>query len=226
VTFLKNIVGTDSRFTIDEFGDQFRDLLVARFADAMAESKIAVLDMAAHQDELGLALRDRIKADFVAFGIEITSLAIENISLPPEVEGAIDKRTSMGVIGNMDTFTRFQAANAMEAAAKNPGGAAGLGAGLGAGFAIAGQMTSALAHQSAGAQQSPPAIPGVVSFYVALDGKQTGPFDVATLREQISAGRLGRETLVWRQGMANWTAAQAVVELQPLFDAVPPPLPK
>ncbi|MDB5296733.1 MAG: hypothetical protein JWO31_2716, partial [Phycisphaerales bacterium] len=141
---LRNVAGTNGAFSVDQIGEQLRDLMVARFADAVAESKIPVLDLAANQDELGKALLGRINADFEPYGLTVAQLTVENISLPPEVEAAMDKRTSMGVLGNLDAYAKFQAANALEAAAANPGGPAGLGVG----FAMAGQM-AALAQPGA-----------------------------------------------------------------------------
>src|SRR5690349_15541093 len=111
-TFLKNIVGTDGRFTVNEIGDQVRDMVTARFADALAESKIPVLDLAANQDELGKILTDRIAPDFAPFGLQIVALMVENISLPPEVEKVLDQRTSMGVLGDLSKYTQFKTAEA------------------------------------------------------------------------------------------------------------------
>src|SRR6185436_574199 len=132
-TLLRNVVGTDSRFSIDDIGEQLRDLLVARFADVLGESKIPVLDLAANQDDLGKLMLNRLQPDFDVFGVKLVNLLVENISLPPEVEQALDTRTKMGVIGDLNRYTQFQAANAMGDAAKNPGGFAGAGAGLGVG---------------------------------------------------------------------------------------------
>jgi membrane protease subunit (stomatin/prohibitin family) len=220
-TFLKNVVGTDHRFTIDEIGEQLRDLMVARFADALAESKIPVLDMAANQDELGKVLIGRINPDFEQYGLEVTQLFVENISLPPEVEQALDKRTSMGVIGDLNKYMQYQSAEAIRDAAKNPGGVAGIGAGMGAGMAMAGQMGSAFQQQ-----QQPPPLPATgASFFVAINNQQSGPFDIAALRQQIQSGRLTKQTLVWKSGMAQWTAAEQVTEIAPMFAEVPPPLP-
>jgi membrane protease subunit (stomatin/prohibitin family) len=228
-TLIKNIVGTDGHFTVDELGDQLKDMLVARFAGALGEAKIAALDLAAHQDEVGKALVSKLTADFVPFGLQVVTLAVENISLPPEVEAAMDKRTSMGVIGNLGAFTQFQTANAITDAAKNPGGLAGAGVGLGAGFAMANQMGQSMMPQQqpqyAAPAAAPPPLPGAVSFFAAIDGKQAGPFDPGTLQSQIDAGKITRSTLVWHQGMAAWTAAGSVPELADKFAAVPPPLP-
>jgi membrane protease subunit (stomatin/prohibitin family) len=228
-TFVKQLAGTDGRFTVDELGEQLRDMLVARFTDALAEAKVPVLDVAAHQDELGQKLLSRINPDFHQFGLEIVGLVIENVSLPPEVEAAMDKRTSMGVIGNMQQYAQFQAANAMEHAAKNPSGMAGMGVGMGAGFAMANQMAQTMSQPAnpgtAPGPGAPPPIPQGVSFFVAVNGKQAGPFDLNAIREAINLGQITRQTLVWQQGMANWTAAESVPQLQSLFGSAPPPLP-
>src|SRR3954463_5448521 len=228
-TFLKQFVGTDGRFTVDELGDQLRDMVVARFTDILGESKIPALDLAANQDELGKFVSDRMKADFSPFGLEIVALVVENISLPPEVEAAMDKRTSMGVIGNLNAYAQFQAANALEQAAKNPsgGGNAAAGMGMGMGFAMANQMGQVMQPpQMGGAGMGPPPLPGgSVNYFAAIGGQQTGPFDMQTLQSKVGSGEIGRATLVWKQGMPNWTAAEQVIELSKLFTNSPPPLP-
>lgn len=220
-TFLKQIVGTDHRFTVDEIGNQLRDMLTARFADVLGESKIPVLDLASNYDELGKFLTQRIAPDFEPFGLQIVALMVENISLPPEVEKVLDQRTSMGVIGDLHKLTQFQTAQAIGDAAKNPGGLAGAGAGMGAGFAMANQMGQAMAGQGA-PQAAPPPLPQQTkaSYFLAVDGKQTGPFAVDEL-----GGKITRDTLVWQQGMAQWTRAADVADLKSLVDTIPPPLP-
>lgn len=227
---LRNVVGTDHRFTIDEIGEQLRDLLVARFADVLGESKIPVLDLAANQDDLGKLMLARLQGDFDVFGLKLVNLLVENISLPPEVEQALDTRTKMGVIGDLSRYTQFQTATAIGDAAKNPGGLAGAGAGLGAGFAMANQMSQAIGAGGAGAANvgTPPPIPSALqaSYFIAQAGQQKGPFTLDQLREEITAGRLTRGTLAWKNGMPNWSAAEAIADLQPLFASVPPPLPK
>ncbi|HEX2971341.1 MAG TPA: SPFH domain-containing protein [Tepidisphaeraceae bacterium] len=225
--FIRQFVGTDQRFTVEELGDQLRDLVVARFADILGESKLPVLDMASNQDELGKFVTDRIHDDFSQFGLEIVSLVVENVSLPPEVEQAMDKRTSMGVIGNLNAYSQYQAANAMEEAAKNPaGGLAAGGLGVGMGYAMANQIGQSLQSGPTGAPQTPPPLPTNVQYYAAINNQQAGPFDMAQLQEMVKAGQLARQTLVWKSGMPQWTAAEKVVELAPVFTQVPPPLPK
>jgi membrane protease subunit (stomatin/prohibitin family) len=230
-TFLKEIVGTDGHFTTQDVTDQVRNILVARFSDAMASSGIPVLDMAANYDELGGTLSDRVSSDMAQYGIELRTLLVENISLPQSVEEALDKRTSMGVIGNLDAYTKFQTAEAIGDAAQNPGTggmmAGGMGAGLG--FAMAKQVGDAINQPSSGQQgpsgAAPPPLPQGKPFFAAIGGQQAGPFDDAALAEQVRAGKITRETLVWSEGMADWTAAGEVEAVAKLFGAAPPPLP-
>jgi|WetSurMetagenome_2_1015567.scaffolds.fasta_scaffold37715_2 membrane protease subunit (stomatin/prohibitin family) len=224
---IRQIVGTDGHFTVDEIVNQLRNLIVSRFAEIVGQSKIPVLDMAANYSELGDFLTKRIGSEFQSFGLELTKLLVENISLPPAVEEALDKRTSMGVVGNLAAFTQFNIANSIPDAAKNPGGLAAAGAGLGMGMAMAGPIGQAMAAQqpAAAGAGAPPPIPGAVMYFVAVEGKQTGPFDMQTLSSQAAMGRLMRDTLVWAQGMGQWTAAGQVPALADIFAAVPPPLP-
>ena len=221
--FIRTIVGTDGLFTTGEVADQLRNMIVARFSNILGGANIPILDLAGNYDQLGKFLSDRISPEFAQYGLELSQFLVENISLPPEVEAALDKRTSMGVIGDLNKYTQFQTAEALRDAAKNPGGAAGAGVGLGLGVGMAQQM----AAQMTGAANIAPPLPGsTVQFHVALDGKQAGPFDQNVLRQMAGDGRLTRETLVWRGGMANWTPAGQVAEIAGLFSPTPPPLPK
>ena len=142
--FIKEIAGTNARFVTDDIQGQLKRTLVGGFSDALAESKIAALDLASNYDELSKFTRDKLNDEFKTLGLELTKFVIENISLPQEVEAAMDKRTSMGVIGDVGRYTQFQAADAMRDAAQNPGGGAGTGVGLGAGFAMGNAMAGAM----------------------------------------------------------------------------------
>lgn len=231
-TFLQEIVGTDGDFRSDSITGHLRDMLVARFADVLGESQIPALDLAANYDELGNFVQQRLAPEFVDYGIELTKFLVENISLPPAVEEALDKRTSMGVLGDMNAYTQFQAAQAMEAAAQNPGGGASDGMGLGMGFAMANQMARSMSSPQAQSPQQPqagpagpPPIPQPAQFHVAVNGQATGPFDIASLQQQAQSGQFTRDSLVWKEGMAQWAKAGDVAELQGLFGAAPPPIP-
>jgi membrane protease subunit (stomatin/prohibitin family) len=150
---IKQIAGTNARFSTEDIEGQLKRTLVSGFSDALGESKIAALDLASNYDELGQIARTKLDPEFKSFGLELTKFVVENISLPQEVEAAMDQRTSMGVLGDMGKYTQFQAAQAMRDAAQNPSGGAGLGAGLGAGFAVgnamAGAMTDAMKQRGA-----------------------------------------------------------------------------
>ncbi len=229
-TFLRQIVGTDGRFTLDELGNQIRDMVVARFTEVLGQSRVPVLDLAGNQDQIGRFVSDRIRSDFAQFGLEVVALVVENISLPPEVEQALDKRTSMGVIGNLDAYTKFQAANAIESAAANPGGGgmAGMGMSAALGMAMANQMGQTM-QSGAGAATAgptaPPPLPTAAQWFVAINSAQSGPFDAGALQRKVQSGEIQRDTLVWKTGMPGWIPAGQVIELASLFAAVPPPLP-
>jgi membrane protease subunit (stomatin/prohibitin family) len=217
---LRELVGTSGHYTTDEITDQLRNVIVSRFADLLGESNIPALDLLSNYDEIGTFMTTKVRPEFTAYGLELTKLLVENISLPPEVEAALDKRTSMGAVGNLNAFSQFQAATAMEAAANNPGNAGGA-MGMGMGMVMGGQM-----GQSAQAPQAvPPPIPQAVQTFIAANGQQTGPFGLDVLATQAQSGLLTRDSLVWQAGMAQWTKAADVESLNNVFGAVPPPLP-
>lgn len=229
-SFLKEVSATNPEFTVEGINEQLRNLAVSRGMEAIAEAKIPVLDLAANYEEVSTQITGKIGSEFNELGLELTKFLIENISLPPEVEAALDKRSSIGIVGNLGAYSQFQAANAMEKAAENPSGgglaAAGLGAGMGA--AMMGQVGNIFQNNN---QQpnvgggAPPPLPTAAPFYVAVDGKQSGPFDQEQLRQLAAAGSLNAQTLVWKTGMAAWSAASTVPELAPVLATVPPPLP-
>jgi membrane protease subunit (stomatin/prohibitin family) len=220
--FLRQIVATDPTFETFEITNQMRNVIVSRFVDVVGQSKIGILELAGNYERLAKLALDRISPDLATMGLALTGFYVENISLPPEVEKALDERTKMGVIGDMGQYTRYQAAQALGDAARNPSGIAGVGAGLGAGMAVAGQMAGAL--QGAQSSGSPPPLPAT-GYYIGLEGKQAGPFDSDALAAKARDGSLTRKTLVWKQGMSGWVAAETQPELERLFAAVPPPLP-
>ena len=110
---IKQVVGTAARFTEEGINEQLRNVIVSRFTDTLGESKIPMLDLAGNLSELGEFVAGAIRPEFNTYGLELTKLLIENISLPPEVEAALDKRSSMGLVGNLQQYAQFQAANAM-----------------------------------------------------------------------------------------------------------------
>ena len=141
--FIKEIAGTNAHFQTEDIDGQLKRAIVTEFSDAIGELQIPALDLAAKYKEMGGQIRDKINEEFKSYGLEVTKFYIENISLPPEVEEAIDRRSRMGALGDADKYMKFQAADAIRDAAQNEGGGAGLGAGLGAGFAVGGQIANA-----------------------------------------------------------------------------------
>jgi excisionase family DNA binding protein len=152
--FLKEVAGSDQHFRLDEFADTMRSRIVSLFSEALAESKVPALDVAARYSELGEALLPLINPVVIAkYGIEFTSFIVENVSLPPEVEAAIDKRSSMAAVGNLNDYVKFQMAEGM---AQPGGGTAGFASEMAVGMAVAQQMVQ---QQGGilGAQATPPA---------------------------------------------------------------------
>lgn len=230
IKFIQNVAGTSGEFTTESVAEQLRNFVITKFTDHLAESKIAALDMAANLNEFSENLTNELKPDFSEYGIELTRFLIENISLPEEVEKALDRRTSMGVIGNMQAYTQMQFADSLKTAAETGGGGspAGDAMGMGMGFAMAGQMAQQMTGQQQPPQQAgavPPPIPQQSSYYVVVNGAQQGPFAMPQLQQMIQQGQLTQETMVWKQGMAGWAAASSVAELSSMFGAVPPPIP-
>jgi excisionase family DNA binding protein len=179
-TFLREVAGTDDNFRIEEFADTMRSRVVSVFTDALASAKVPVLDVAARYAELGEALLPVINPAITAkYGIEIPSFIVENISLPPEVEQAIDKRSTMAAIGNLNDYVKLQMAEAI-GRGEAGGGMAGTAAQLGAGLAMGQQMAQALTAPQGTAPAVPPPLPGAASAAPAAGLPELlSPADVA-----------------------------------------------
>ncbi|MEO8751426.1 MAG: SPFH and helix-turn-helix domain-containing protein [Casimicrobiaceae bacterium] len=156
--FLKEVAGTDDHFRLDEFNDTMRSRLVSVFTEALASSKIPALDVASRYGELGSALLPLINpAIGEKYGLEMTTFIVENVSVPPEVEAAIDKRSSMAAVGNLNDYVKFQMGQGL---AQGGGGIGGAGAELAMGMAMAQQMmnqTGGIMGQTTPGVQAPPA---------------------------------------------------------------------
>ena len=167
--FMREVFGTSSLFTVEGVEGQIRSLAVSALTDAIAESGIPALDLASRYDELSRRALEALAPQVAALGLELCGFVIENISLPEEVEKAIDRRTSMGVAGDLNRYAQFQAAEAMREAASNPGGMAGVGVGMGAGAAV-GQMFAQSLNGAAGAAAGAGAGAGAVAGVAAGAG--------------------------------------------------------
>jgi len=229
--FLREIVGTDGEFTTDEISFQIRNIIVQEASRVMAGSGIPVLDMAANTADMGKLIAAKVTEVLTSYGMMMPEFYIENISLPPAVEAALDKRTSMGLAGDLGKFTQYSAAEAMTSAAQNPAGGGGMGAGLGMGMGMAmanqlgGQMPPTGPWGAASQPPAPPPPPVEHVWHIAENGQTSGPFSKARLGRMAQEGALTRATLVWTAGQDGWMKAEDVRELAQLFTILPPPPP-
>ncbi len=223
-TLLRQLVSTDGRFETDEVSESLRAFIVSQFVTWLGKSGVSVYDFAAKYNEIGDTMRTVLQPNFADFGLEVMQVNIENIGLPPEVEKALDRRSQMGILGDLNKYTQFQAANAIEASANNPGGG-NPALDLAMGMALGNRVAANLNQTQPDIATAPPPLPNAAVWYIGVGGKQEGPFDPATLQTRATSGQISGETLVWKNGMAGWIAAGQVPELVPLFASVPPPLP-
>ena len=224
--FIKEIVGTDGEFTMDEISLQIRNVIVQEFSRVIATANIPVLDMAGNTGDLSKLVTTAIAPTVEGYGLMLPELYIENISLPEEVEKALDKRSSMGIVGDLHKYTQFSAAEAMTAAAANPNGGMGAGLGMGMGIGMAqGGPWGAAPQAAAPMAPPPPPPPTEKAWHVADAGATKGPFGGAQMQQMAAQGNLTRATMVWAAGMAGWQAAGEVADLAPLFAMMPPPPP-
>jgi excisionase family DNA binding protein len=167
--FLKEVAGSDHHFRLDEFADTMRSRIVSLFSEALAQAKIPVLDVASRYSEVGNALLPLLNAVTVPkYGIEFANFVIENVSVPPEVEQAIDKRSSMAAVGNLNDYVKFQMAQGM--GQPGGGGPGGFATEMAVGMAMAQQMM-----QQSGMGGTPPPLPGAPAAAAAATAASAAP---------------------------------------------------
>jgi len=167
--FFTQVSGTRESYHVSDLEDQLRNTVVARMTDIFAASGLSYLDITANLPALSAKVSEQITPSFTALGIELTQFVVENVSLPDELQKSLDQRIGMNMVGDLDKYSQFAAAQAMTAAAANPGGTAGLGVGLGAGAAM-GQAMAGAFHPAAAAPPSaaaPTAVAGATKFCMA-----------------------------------------------------------
>jgi membrane protease subunit (stomatin/prohibitin family) len=228
--FMTEIVGTDGEFTADEISFQIRNIILQEASRVLASSGIPVLDMASNTQDLGQIIATATAPKIAEYGITIPEFYIENISLPEEVERAMDKRTSMGIVGDLNKYMQFNAAEGMAqpgsgiGAMMGAGMAAGMGAGMGAGMMQNPGPWGAAPVAPSAPLAPPPAPPTAKTWHVAINGETTGPFDLAALGAMISMGKLTQTSHVWTAGQDGWKTLSQT-ELASLFQNTPPPPP-
>ncbi len=221
-TFLKEVAGTDNHFRLDEFADTMRSRFVSVFSDALASAKVPVLDVATRYTELGDALLPVLNPILTAkYGLELSSFIVENVSLPPEVEQAIDKRSSMAAIGNLNDYVKLQMA---ESLGKGEGG--GSFGGQMAQFAMGMTMANQMTQQAGGilGQSTPsanPGTPGAASVAAASAPAASGmpellsPADVAKVLGVSEADvlqSLGEGSLKGKKIGSTWRITRAALD--------------
>ncbi len=212
--FMKEIVGTDREFTTEEISSQLRTLVVTKLTDAIAESKLKIEEFASNLDEFSKFGAEKLSDDFDAYGLKVTSLLVENISMPEEVKKEIFELSRLDKI-DMQKLTQWKVAQSVEKAAES-GGMASTFVGVGMGNLI---NSNAFGGGQGGATPPP-----MMQIFVAVNGQQTGPFDVPQLTQMAQSGQLTKDSLVWKAGMAAWAAASTVPELNQILGSVPPPI--
>ncbi len=161
--FYTEISGTRDIYTRDELETQLRNLVVSTMTSTLGGAGIPFLDMAGNQGLMGEKIKEALLPVFAQYGLALDNFAVENVSLPEELQKAIDTRISMGMIGNMQTYTQYQAAQAIPLAAQNEGGLAGLGAGLAAGVGVGQVMANAMQGTMSPAAAAPVAGAAIIA---------------------------------------------------------------
>jgi membrane protease subunit (stomatin/prohibitin family) len=212
--FIKEIVGTNGHFRIEDISNQLRNFIISRFTDIVASSKIPVLDLAANYDQLSDYVTEKISSEFSKYGLELTNVLIENISVPPAVEEALDKRSSMGIINDLSKYLNFQAAESMT----KGGGTAGDMVGMGMGFAMADKLAKNFGEPKTYAPE-----PYEKMYYYAKDKEPQGPFTIDEVEEFVKDKTVDTSTLMWGTGMEKWEKANKIDEIESLFNFLSPP---
>jgi excisionase family DNA binding protein len=214
--FVTKIVGTGGGYRTREIQDYLRGMIISRFTDLLGEAKIPALDLPAMQDEIGAGVKAKLGDEFDAFGLALKTFFLQNISMPEEVQKAIDQRASMGAIGDMQQFTQYQAAQAMRDAAQQEGGGglAGAGLGLGAGAGLGAMMGQAMGQAMQGGQPAQdqgaaPTAPDIMTLSEAAAYMRVGEEDVLEVIKsgELKAKKIGSSYRVSKQAIDEFLSS-------------------
>ena len=206
--FLKEVAGSDHNFRLDEFAETMRSRVVSVFAEALAQAKIPVFDVASRYSELGSALLPLINPVITAkYGLEVSSFIVENVSVPPEVEQAVDKRSSMAAVGNLNDYVKFQMAQGME----KGGGSGGAATELAVGLSIAQQIMQQQgmpAGKAASAAASAVTLPDLLGPADVAQALGVTEADVLSIIEsgELSAKKIGSAYRIKRSALDEYLA--------------------
>ena len=236
--FIQKLSGTNGEYTTNDIADELRSIIVTNLVSTIGESGKSLLDFAAEQSKMSKVVEQRINSES-DYGITFTKFLISSITLPEELQKKLDEGTGMNMLGDMNKYQQMSMADAMKAAASNPGNGGG-GQGMMEMMMMNNMMQNQQMQQQMLQQQmmqnqgygqagygqaAPPPPPPMSQYYVAVNGQQQGPFPLQTLQQMAAQGQFTQNTQVWKQGMATWAAASTVAELSQVFGAVPPPPP-
>ncbi|RMA66126.1 SPFH domain-containing protein [Ulvibacter antarcticus] len=231
--FIVDIVGTDNNFTNFEINEHLKSLIATRFTDTVGEAKLPIELYAANTTELSETCKEVMQPEFNSVGISLEKFFIENVSMPEDLKKEIFEYSRLDKI-DLDKLTKFKTAKAIEAAATNEGGTAGAGMGMGMGFVLAQQMGGMMAPQMGGQQQAPmqqvntmpPPMPQAIQYFYSANGQQAGPVAFEQLKALFANRTVNKDSLIWKQGMTNWSPLLEVEELKAFLGGnTPPPLP-
>ncbi|MEM9450632.1 MAG: SPFH domain-containing protein [Cyanobacteria bacterium P01_E01_bin.6] len=233
VQLLQQFVSTDGLFQVEEISNHIRNLIITGFSSWVGRAETSVFDFAANYTDFGNSIQSSLQPDMQNYGLELVKILVRDITLPPEVEQAIDRRNAMGLLGNMQQYAQYQAANAIEASAEKPSAGGGTSPlDFGVGLAMGQQIVNAFQTPAQNSPMqtsptqpqpnqvaSPPPPPPQIQWYLSRNGQNFGPFNA----NQLPQNGLAPDSFVWRNGMASWLPASQVPELSYLFSSPPPP---
>ena len=213
--FIKEVSGTDGHFVTQEIEERLSSLIINKLTIALGEDDTSILDLAASYDDFAKFMQDKLAKDFADYGLKLEQIVVENISLPEEVEEAIDKRSSRAAVGDLNDHLKYQSAESLTTSS----GASEV-ASIGAGIAMANEISKSFNQSN---NPTPPPPPSAKPYYIVKDGKANGPHNLDAIKDMVANGTLRPTSYIWQEGMDSWVKMQEI--LSELFTTTPPPVP-
>jgi len=216
--FIKEIVGTEGHFILEDITSGLRNIIISKFTSIVGDSKIPLLDLAANYEKLALYIKENLQNEFDEYGIELIDLHIENISVPSLVEKAIDERSSMGVIKDLDNYLKYKTATALD---KNSDLSSM--ASMGIGFAMADKLAQSFKNDNSTPKKDYIPAPYEKMYYITKNNQPDGPYSIDEIEDMIKRNRLSKNSMLWSSGMENWESAKSFEELNSIYKFLTPP---
>lgn len=232
IKFHEKLVATDDHYTTEELKKNMMGAMGGYIMSVMGELELTYDTFAKKNQETSERILNLLKKKYEPYGLNMLEFNIMGMNLTDQFKKEIAELSRLDKI-NMQKLAQYKTAQAIEKSAENPNGGAGLGMGFGMGMGMGNMMATTLGGMNQPQQQQqnnmgggvPPPLPGAVKFFVALNGQQHGPYEMAQMQQMAQAGQLTKEMMVWKEGMPAWTQAGTTPELSSLFGSTPPPLP-